>query len=100
LQASSSRIYRSRREVVTRILEFDGGRPGALRGGIILMHLNTHRQTDRPHEALPHLLKSLQDQGYRLVTVSELLARATPRHAVVASSATPRSSARVQRLTR
>ena len=97
---TSSRIYRSREEIVTRILEFGGGRPGALNGGIILMHLNTHRQADRPHEALPHLLKSLHDQGYRLVTVSELLAHATQRHAVVASSATPQSSAKVQALIR
>lgn len=97
---TSSRIYRSREEIVTRILEFGGGRPGALNGGVILMHLNTHRQADRPHEALPHLLKSLQDQGYRLVTVSELLAHATQRHAVVASSATPQSSAKVQALIR
>jgi len=97
---TSSRIYRSREEIVTRILEFGGGRPGALNGGVILMHLNTHRQADRPHEALPHLLKSLQDQGYRLVTVSELLAHAAQRQAVVASSATPQSSAKVQALIR
>lgn len=97
---TSSRIYRSREEIVTRILEFGRGRPGALNGGIILMHLNSHRRADRPHEALPHLLKSLHDQGYRLVTVSELLVHATQRHAVVASIATPHSSAKVQALIR
>lgn len=81
---------------MTRILEFGGGRPGALNGGITLMHLNTHRQADRPHEALPHLLKSLQDQGYRLVTASELLAHAAQRHGDVTSSAAPQLSVKVQ----
>lgn len=69
----SSRIYRSREEIATRILEFGRGRPEGLNGGIILMHLATHRRTDRPHESLPHVLNTLQNQGYRLVTVSELL---------------------------
>jgi peptidoglycan/xylan/chitin deacetylase (PgdA/CDA1 family) len=75
----SSRIYRTREEIATRILEFGRGQPGALNGGIILMHLATHREIDRPHESLPHILQSLQDQGYRLVTISELLAHGGPR---------------------
>ncbi|MFI5341613.1 MAG: hypothetical protein ACHQ7N_17460, partial [Candidatus Methylomirabilales bacterium] len=40
---TSSQIYRSRDEIATRILEFGGGGPGVLNGGIILMHLNTLR---------------------------------------------------------
>ncbi len=58
-----SQTSRSRDEIATRILDFGGGGPGALNGGIILMHLNTLRQTDRPYEGLPRLLKSLQAQG-------------------------------------
>ena len=69
----SSRIYRSREEIATRILEFGRGRPEGLNGGVVLMHLASHRKTDRPHEGLPHLLRTLQGQGYRIVTVSELL---------------------------
>ena len=69
----SSRIYRSREEIAARILEFGNGRPEGLSGGIVLMHLNSNRQTDRPHDGLPDLLKALQRQGYRLVTLSELL---------------------------
>ena len=69
----SSRIYRSREEIATRILEFGRGRPEGLNGGIVLMHLASHRKTDRPHEGLPTLLRTLQSQGYRIVTVSELL---------------------------
>ncbi|HEX7629590.1 MAG TPA: polysaccharide deacetylase family protein [Candidatus Methylomirabilis sp.] len=71
----SSRIYRSREEIATRILEFGRGRPEGLNGGVVLMHLASHRKTDRPHEGLPQLLRTLQGQGYRIVTVSELLDR-------------------------
>ena len=71
----SSHIYRSREEIATRILEFGSGRPEGLSGGIVLMHLNSSRQTDRPHDGLPDLLKALQGQGYRLVTISKLLGR-------------------------
>ena len=71
---TSSRIYRTRVEIAKRILEFGRGRPGGLNGGIVLMHLNTNRKTDRPHEELPEVLRTLQAQGYRLVTISELLA--------------------------
>jgi peptidoglycan/xylan/chitin deacetylase (PgdA/CDA1 family) len=71
----SSRNYRSREEIASRVVEFGKGRPEGLNGGIVLMHLATHRRTDRPHESLPEILKTLQDQGYRLVTVSQLLAR-------------------------
>ena len=71
----SSHIYRSREEIATRILEFGSGRPEGLSGGIVLMHLNSSRQTDRPHDGLPDLLKALQGQGYRLVTISEILQR-------------------------
>lgn len=69
----SSRIYRSRDEIATRILEFGKNRPEGLNGGIVLMHLATHRKTDRPHEGLPQVLRTLQGQGYRIVTISELL---------------------------
>jgi peptidoglycan/xylan/chitin deacetylase (PgdA/CDA1 family) len=71
----SSRIYRTREEIAARILEFGQSRPEGLNGGIVLMHLATHRKADRPHEGLPDLLKTLQNQGYRLVTISELLGR-------------------------
>jgi len=43
-------------------------------GGIVLMHLGTNRKTDRPHEGLAGILKSLQGRGYQVVTISELLA--------------------------
>jgi peptidoglycan/xylan/chitin deacetylase (PgdA/CDA1 family) len=70
----SSRIYRSREEIAARILEFGRERGEGLAGGIVLMHLNTNRKTDRPHEGLAEILKVLQGRGYRLVTISEMLA--------------------------
>jgi peptidoglycan/xylan/chitin deacetylase (PgdA/CDA1 family) len=71
----TSRSYRSREEIASRIVKFGRGRPEGLNGGIILMHLATHRKTDRPHEGLPEILKTLQEQGYRFVTISQLLRR-------------------------
>jgi peptidoglycan/xylan/chitin deacetylase (PgdA/CDA1 family) len=71
----SSRSYRSREEIAARILEFGNGRPEGLNGGIVLMHLATHRRIDQPHEILPDVLRALQAQGYRLVTISQLLRR-------------------------
>lgn len=71
----SSRIYRSREEIAARILEFGNDRPEGLNGGIVLMHLNSNRRTDRPHDGLLDLLKALRGQGYRLVTISQLLQR-------------------------
>ncbi len=69
----SSRIYRSREEIAAHVLEFGRGRPEGLSGGIILMHLATHRPADRPHEGLERLLAILQEEGYRVVPISELL---------------------------
>jgi len=95
---TSSRIYRSREEIAARILEFGRDRPAGLNGGIVLMHLSTQRRTDRPHESLPPVLKTLQSQGYRLVTVSELLEHAVPRQARVSPGAAPRPSSSAQAL--
>ena len=71
----SSRIYRSREEIAARLVAFGQGRPEGLNGGIVLMHLASHRPTDRPHESLPEILRTLQEQGYRMVTISDLARR-------------------------
>ncbi len=85
----SSRIYRSREEIATRILHFGDGRPEGLSGGIVLMHLNSNRETDRPHDGLPDLLNALQGQGYRLVTISQLLGRSESPPSATASRVIP-----------
>jgi peptidoglycan/xylan/chitin deacetylase (PgdA/CDA1 family) len=71
----SSRIYRSREEIAAHLVAFGQGRPEGLNGGIVLMHLGSHRRTDRPHESLPEILRTLQEQGYRVVIISELVHR-------------------------
>ena len=68
-----SHLYRTRVEVASRLLGFGQKTSEGLNGGIILMHLGSLRTGDRPHEELPHILQSLQAQGYRLVTVSTLM---------------------------
>ncbi|HSB69275.1 MAG TPA: polysaccharide deacetylase family protein [Candidatus Methylomirabilis sp.] len=85
----SSRIYRSRQEIATRILEFGRGHPEGLNGGVILLHLATHRRTDRPHESLPEILQTLQRDGYRVVTVSELIGHLQPVRAEVGPATPP-----------
>jgi peptidoglycan/xylan/chitin deacetylase (PgdA/CDA1 family) len=96
----SSRIYRSREEIAARILEFGQERPEGLNGGIVLMHLGTRRQTDRPHEGLPRLLDTLHMQGYRVVRISELLGNLEPRQARVAQAPAPPPSPGPQGLVR
>ncbi|MDP2688711.1 MAG: polysaccharide deacetylase family protein [Deltaproteobacteria bacterium] len=69
----NSRLYRSSTEIKERILAF--GRDGdALRGGIILMHLNTGRTRDRAADVLGEMLDGLTGRGYRFVKVSALMA--------------------------
>jgi len=97
---TSSRIYRTREEIAKRILAFDRGRPGGLNGGIVLMHLATERRTDRAHEILPQLLRQLQGQGYRLATISDLLAQDADRPAGPTSAETHNLSSRMTALIR
>ncbi len=76
-----SHLYRTRAEVASRLLGFGQRTSEGMNGGIVLMHLGSLRTADRPHEELPHVLQSLQAQGYRLVTVSTLLEHSAPRYA-------------------
>ncbi|MFQ5736670.1 MAG: polysaccharide deacetylase family protein [Thermodesulfobacteriota bacterium] len=69
----SSRFYRSSSEIKERVLGF--GRDGdGVRGGIVLMHLNTLRKSDSAVEVLGPMLDELGARGYRFVKVSTLLA--------------------------
>lgn len=57
-----------RRLIVDRTLA--GARPGS----IILLHVMA-RSRDASRAALPGIIAGLREQGYRFVTVSELLAK-------------------------
>ncbi len=68
----SSRFYLSAEKIKERILNFGRDSHG-LRGGIILMHLDTGRKKDRVSEKLGDIIDALIERGYRFVRVSELL---------------------------
>ncbi|MDH7499391.1 MAG: polysaccharide deacetylase family protein [candidate division NC10 bacterium] len=68
----SQKMYCSSQDVRDRILEYGEG----ANGGIILMHLSTSRRQDRVHERLGEIIEGLQERGYRLVKVSELVSGA------------------------
>jgi len=68
----SSRFYRSPEEIKDRVMGFGKGRGGA-GGGIILMHLNTRRGSDRAALMVGDMLDGLAERGYRVVKVSTLI---------------------------
>ena len=72
VEDSSSRYYLTSREIKEKILNF-GKDSNGLRGGIILMHLDTKRTTDRPSEKLGEIIDALMEKGYSFVKVSELI---------------------------
>ena len=66
----SSRNYLTSEQIAARILSFGAGGTG-LNGGIVLMHLSTSRE-DPEVTRLGALIDALLEDGYRLVTVTEL----------------------------
>jgi len=66
----SSRNYLTSEQIAARILSFGAGGAG-LSGGIVLMHLNS-RQEDPEVSRLGDLIDTLRENGYSLVTVTEL----------------------------
>ncbi len=62
--------YLTSREIAARILSFGANGPG-LNGGIVLMHLSTRRE-DPGVTRLGELIDGLRENGYLLVTVTEL----------------------------
>lgn len=69
-----SDLYLAPEEITERVLSYDDSGDG-LRGGIILMHLGSHRTTDSFSSVLGDLIDSVTAKGYELVKVSELFER-------------------------
>jgi len=67
-----SRLYHGPRAIEKKILDFDK-KGGGLGGGIILMHLDTDRGTDRAAGVLGEILDNLLERGFSLVKVSDLI---------------------------
>ncbi len=68
-----SSLYRSSDEILKRIWDFEKKDSHGLNGGVVLMHLGSHRNSDFPHEKLPELLSTLKAKKYRTVPLSMLL---------------------------
>ncbi len=68
---TTSTVYRSSEETLQSLLNF-GDDNGGLRGGIVLMHLDTQRQTDPVHEILPAFIDSMRTRGYEFVTLTKM----------------------------
>ncbi|MGP8321941.1 MAG: polysaccharide deacetylase family protein [Methanosarcinaceae archaeon] len=69
----NSNTYLTAGEIAQKILSFGNGRTGGANGAIVLMHLGTNRTDDFPYEKLPDIIDGLRQQGYKLVTVTELI---------------------------
>ncbi len=65
--------YRTAAEIREMILNFARQKPHGANGGIILMHMASHRKGDFPHRQLPEIVAGLRELGYRFVTISELV---------------------------
>lgn len=67
--------FHTPQEVFDKIVELAGDPDHGINGGIILMHLETVRpqKEKQVHLILGRLIDTLRSQGYRMVTVSELL---------------------------
>ncbi|MBN1998457.1 polysaccharide deacetylase family protein [candidate division KSB1 bacterium] len=65
--------YKSPQQVLKKIINFGSENGNGLKGGIILMHLDTQRKTDPVHKIIPALVDSMRAAGYQFVTVSQLL---------------------------
>jgi peptidoglycan/xylan/chitin deacetylase (PgdA/CDA1 family) len=84
----SSRNYLTSEQIATRILSFGAGGAG-LNGGIVLMHLSTCRD-DPGVNRLGELVGALRENGYSIVTVTELRHDLSPSDGPVALTAAAR----------
>ncbi len=72
---TSASYYHTAEEIMQNILQFEKKDPNGLNGGIILMHLDTQRRNDHPHEMLPALIDTLHQKGYEFVNISNMFNR-------------------------
>jgi peptidoglycan/xylan/chitin deacetylase (PgdA/CDA1 family) len=68
---TESNLYRSASEIYDHLMNLEI--KGRLKGAIILMHLNSERDSDKPYTILPKLIDTLHDRGYKIVTISDLI---------------------------
>jgi len=66
-----SELYRSGEEIYQTLIDLES--KGRLKGAVILMHIHTDRESDKPYKILPKLIDTLLNRGYKIVPVSTLL---------------------------
>src|SRR5690606_32729628 len=68
--------YRSSEEIYQSIIDYDNKH--SLNGFILLLHIGTDaRRKDKFYDKLPQLLRHLKQNGYKPVTISQLLSKAS-----------------------
>lgn len=66
--------YRSSETIWNSIMDREAASLSGLNGAILLMHIGAgNKRTDKFYDRLPQLIKTLQEKGYNLVRVDELL---------------------------
>lgn len=70
----ASELYKSAEEIQDALLNFGRNDPDRANGAIILMHLGSNRTEDFLYQALPGIIDGFRERGYKLCTISELLA--------------------------
>jgi peptidoglycan/xylan/chitin deacetylase (PgdA/CDA1 family) len=66
--------YRSSETIWNSIMDMEAASLSGLNGAILLMHIGAgNKRTDKFYDRLPQLIKTLQEKGYNLVRVDELL---------------------------
>lgn len=87
--------FKTPEQVLEKILALSETKPHGINGGIILMHLGTERvdRSKQVHRVLGVLIDRLRENGYRIVSVSEMvnnsglnLAHLTPKSHIPVSS--------------
>jgi peptidoglycan/xylan/chitin deacetylase (PgdA/CDA1 family) len=71
---TNSEAYYTADEIAEKILDLARRKGGGANGGVILMHLGTNRNEDFPHQKLPDIIQGLEDEGYSLSTITEMMA--------------------------
>jgi len=69
----NSSLYLSSDQIVQKIISFDSDTEIGLAGGIVLMHLGSERDSDPFHFRLGELIDQLQEKGYKVGSVSQML---------------------------
>ena len=68
-----SALYLSSDQIVQKIISFDSETEMGLAGGIVLLHLGSERDWDPFHPRLGELIDRLQEKGYKVGSISQIL---------------------------